>query len=140
VDVVIGLRVVGKAACAVMLCGICVFSAGCADAASTAAHSVVHMALEKSDSKRFCAYEISAPTAAEATAISHYWTRLARSAVRTVSEGKMAVTVPKAHLTQAQRRALRLAERAERALAPKPRLVCVQIPAGRPRSPASAGM
>lgn len=40
----------------------------------------------------------------------------------------MAVPVPRKHLTPAQRRALRLAEWAERALAPKPRLVCVRAP------------
>jgi hypothetical protein len=133
------LRGADKAVCAAVLCVICGLSAGCADAANTAAHSVVHMALEKSGPKRFCAYEISAPTAAETAAVSHYWTRVARSAVRTVNEGKMTVTVPKVHLTPAQRRALHLAEWAERAFDPKPKLVCVQVPSGRPHSPAGAG-
>lgn len=96
------------------------------------------MAAEKSDSERFCAYEISTPTAAEARAIGHYWTRLARSAVRVVSQGKMTVTVPKEHLTRSQRRALRLAEWAERAFSPKPRLVCIQLP-GRQALPRGGG-
>jgi len=56
----------------------------------------------------------------------------------TVSEGKMAVLVPRKHLTPSQRRALRLAERAERALAPKPRLVCVRLPQVRPRAGTTA--
>jgi hypothetical protein len=39
------------------------------------------------------------------------------------------VTVPKEHLTASQRRALRLAEWAQRAFLPKPKLVCLHIPA-----------
>jgi hypothetical protein len=135
---VIELRGIGKATCVATLCVMCGFSAGCADAASTAAHSAVHVALEKSESKRFCAYEMSTPTTAEIMAINHYWTPLARSAVKVVSQGKMAVTVPKAHLTRSQRRALRLAEWAGRAFSPKPRLVCVQIPPGGAHSPVGA--
>ena len=49
----------------------------------------------------------------------------------------MAVTVPKQHLTQSQRRALRLAEWANQTFAPKPKLVCVQITPG--SAPASSG-
>lgn len=102
------------------------------------AHAMLHMAVNKSSPKRFCAYEISVPTAAEDAAINHYWTPQARSAIKIVSEGKMAVPVPKAHLTQAQRRALRRAEWAEREFSPKPRLVCVHIPSGRSSAPAGA--
>jgi len=47
----------------------------------------------------------------------------------TVGKGKMAVTVPREHLSLSQRRALRLAEWAERAFSPKPKLLCVHIPA-----------
>jgi hypothetical protein len=130
---VIDLRGVGKAACAAMLCVICGFGAGCADAVNTVGHSAIHVALEKTDSKRFCAYEISPPNAAEATVINHYWTPLARSALRVVSEGKMAITVPKVHLTRSQRHALRLAEWADHAFSPKPRLICVHV--HRHRSP-----
>ena len=74
---------------------------------------------------------------AQADAVNRYWTPLARSAVRTVSKGKMSVTVPKQHLTSPQRRALQLAEWAERAFLPKPTLVCVHIPA--PGAPSHAG-
>jgi hypothetical protein len=127
----------GAAACAAVLGIICGFGAGCADAANTATLPLaIHVATGKGDFKRFCAYEIFTPTAAEVKEIGSYWTPLARSAVRVVSRGKMTVTVPKEHLTLPQRRALRLAEWAERAFSPKPRLVCVQIPVrrqGRPR-------
>jgi hypothetical protein len=41
----------------------------------------------------------------------------------------MTVTVPREHLTSSQRRALRLAEWAQRAFLPKPKLVCLHIPA-----------
>jgi hypothetical protein len=123
------LRGLGRTVCAAALCVICGFGAGCADAANTAARPFpAHVAVEKSKSERFCAYEISLPTAADARAINRYWTRLARSAVRVVSQGKMTVTVPKEHLTRSQRRALRLAEWAERAFSPKPRLVCIRLP------------
>jgi hypothetical protein len=133
------LRGLGKAVCAAALCVICGFGAGCADAASTTARPFpAHVAVEKSKSERFCAYEISVPTNADARAISRYWTRLARSAVRVVSEGKMTVTVPKEHLTRSQRRALRLAEWAERAFSPKPRLVCIRLP-GQQAPPRSGG-
>jgi hypothetical protein len=132
------LRGVGTVACAAALSVICGLGAGCAHAARTATQPLtVHVAVEKGDSKRFCAYEIFTPTAAEAGAIGRYWTPLARSAVRVVSQGKMTVTVPKEHLTRSQRRALRLAEWADRAFTPKPRLVCVQLAVprqGRPRS------
>lgn len=121
-----------------MLCVLCGFDVGCANA-STAARSLIHVALEKADSKRFCAYEISPPTATEAIMIRHYWTPLARSAVRTVSQGKMTVTVPRAHLTKSQRRALRLAEWAERAFSPKPRLVCVRVGTNRTYPSTSTG-
>lgn len=133
------MRCVSKVTCAALACVICGFSAGCADAATTPVLSAAHVAVVKSDSKRFCAYEISTPTTAEVIAIDHYWTPLARSATKVVSQGKMAVTVPKVHLTRSQRRALRLAEWAERAFSPKPKLVCVQIPQGVPHSPAGAG-
>jgi hypothetical protein len=93
----------------------------------------------KGDLKRFCAYEIFTPTAAEVREISRYWTPLARSAVRVVSRGKMTVTVPKEHLTLSQGRALRLAEWAERAFSPKPRLVCVQLPIRRQARSHSGG-
>jgi hypothetical protein len=53
-------------------------------------------------------------------------------------QGKMAVTIPKQHLTRSQRRALRLAEWADQAFAPKPKLVCVQIPPGGAASSAGA--
>jgi hypothetical protein len=124
---VIKLRGISKATCIALLCISCAFTAGCADAVSAAAHAVVHVAADKS-AKRFCAYEISVPTTANDAAINRYWTPLARSAIEIVSEGKMAVPVPRKHLSLAQRRALRLAEWAERALAPKPRLVCLILP------------
>ena len=54
--------------------------------------------------------------------------------MRTVSQGKMTVTVPKEHLTPSQRQALRLAEWAERAFLPKPKLVCLNIHARGVRS------
>ena len=123
------LRIIGKATSIALLCIACGFTAGCADAVDAAAHAVAHVAAVKRTSKRFCAYELSVPSSAQANAVNHYWTPLARSAVRTVSQGKMAVTVPREHLTRPQRRALHLAEWAERAFLPKPKLVCVHIPA-----------
>lgn len=123
------MRIIGKATSIALLCIACGLTAGCADAVDAAAHAVAHVAAAKSTSKRFCAYELSVPNSAQADAVNHYWTPLARSAVRTVSQGKMAVTVPREHLTQPQRRALRLAEWAERAFLPKPKLICVRIPA-----------
>jgi hypothetical protein len=135
---VILLRMSGRAMSIALLCIICGFAAGCGGAIDAAAHSVAHVAAAKSGPKRFCAYELSVPSTAQADAVNHYWTPLARSAVRTVSQGKMAVTVPKEHLTPPQRRALRLAEWAERAFLPKPELVCVHIPARGARSHAGA--
>jgi hypothetical protein len=120
----------GKTTCAAMLIVICGFTAGCADTASSAPHSLAHVATANSNSKRFCAYQISAATASENAAINHYWTPLARSAIKFVSQGKMSVPVPKQHLTGSQRRALRRAEWAERAFSPKPRLICAQLPSG----------
>jgi len=89
------------------------------------------------NSGRFCAYEISVATTQQDAAINHYWTPLARSAIKIVDQGKMAVTVPKQHLTRSQRRALRLAEWADQTFAPKPKLICVQIPPN--STPASSG-
>ena len=108
-----------------MLIVICGFTAGCADTASSAPHSLAHVATANSNSKRFCAYQISAATASENAAINHYWTPLARSAIKLVSQGKMFVPVPKQHLTGSRR-----AEWAERAFSPKPRLICAQLPSG----------
>ena len=85
--------------------------------------------MAKPATQRFCADEILTPTPAQIAAINRYWTPLARSALTVVSEGKMAVSVPKKHLTPAQRSALRRAEWAGQAFGPKPRLVCVQVPA-----------
>jgi hypothetical protein len=95
------------------------------------------VAAEHTNSERFCAYQISVAIAKQDAAINHYWTPLARSAVKIVNQGKMAVTVPKQHLTRSQRRALRLAEWADQAFAPKPKLVCVHIPPN--STPSSAG-
>jgi hypothetical protein len=135
---VIDLHGVSKATCAAMLGVLCGFTAGCADGAvRNAPHSRAHVAAAHINSDRFCAYQISAATTGQDAAINHYWTPLARSAIRIVDQGKMAVTVPKQHLTQAQRRALRLAEWANRAFAPKPKLVCVKISPG--STPGSAG-
>jgi hypothetical protein len=131
------MRIIGKATSIALLCIVCAFTAGCADAVDAAAHAVAHVAAAKSSPKRFCAYELAVPSTAQADAVNHYWTPLARSAVRTVSKGKMTVTVPKERLTPSQRRALRLAEWAERAFLPKPKLVCVHIPAR--GAPSNAG-
>ena len=128
---------VSKATCAAILSVICGFTAGCAVTANNALHSPAHVAAEHISSKRFCAYQISAATTEQDAAINHYWTPLARSAIKIVDQGKMAVTVPKQHLTRSQRRALRLAEWANKTFAPKPKLVCVQIP--RNSTPSSAG-
>jgi hypothetical protein len=133
---VINLHGVSKAICAAILSVMCGFTAGCADAASNASHSPAHVAAEHINPGRFCAYQISAATTEQDAAINRYWTPLARSAVKTVDQGKMAVTVPKQHLTWSQRRALRLAEWADQAFAPKPKLICVQIPPG--STPASS--
>jgi hypothetical protein len=112
-------------ACGLVVC----LTAGCtAASASLASRSSPETA--KTAPSRFCAYEIHTPTAAEIAAINRYWTPLARSAVRLVSRGKMLVEAPKRHLSPAQRRALRRAEWAWRAFAPKPRLVCLRLPTG----------
>jgi hypothetical protein len=136
---VINLHGVSKATCAAMLSVICGFTAGCADLATNAPHSPAHVAAAHINSDRFCAYQISATTTGQDAAINHYWTPLARSAIKIVNQGKMAVTVPKQHLTRSQRRALRLAEWADQAFAPKPKLICVQIrPGSRPSSAGAA--
>jgi hypothetical protein len=137
---VINLHGVSKAACAAVLSAICAFTAGCAGVASNASHSPAHVEAAHINPGRFCAYQISAATTGQDAAINHYWTPLARSAIKTVDQGKMAVTVPKPHLTRSQRRALRLAEWADQTFAPKPKLVCVQIPSNtKPPSAAAAG-
>ena len=133
----INLHGVSKATCAAVLSIICGFTAGCASVANNASHSPAHVAAEHINSGRFCAYQITAATAEQDAAINHYWTPLARSAIKIVDQGKMAVTVAKPHLTWSQRRALRLAEWANQAFAPKPKLVCVQIPPN--STPSSAG-
>jgi hypothetical protein len=127
---VIDLHGVSKATCAAILSVICGFATGCADTADNASHAPAHATAEHVNSERFCAYQISVATAKQDAAINHYWTPLARSAIKIVDQGKMAVTVPKQHLTRSQRRALRLAEWADQAFAPKPKLVCVQISPG----------
>ena len=128
---------VSKAACAAILSVMCGFTAGCAGAADNASHSPAHVAAEHINPGRFCAYQISAATTAQDAEINHYWTPLARSAIKIVDQGKMAVTVPRQHLTRSQRRALRLAEWANQTFAPKPKLVCVHIPPN--STPSSAG-
>jgi hypothetical protein len=133
---VIDLHGVSKATCAAILSVIGGFAAGCANTADNASHAAAHAAADLINSEHFCAYEISAETAGQDAAINHYWTPLARSAIKIVNQGKMAVTVPKQHLTRSQRRALRLAEWADRAFAPKPELICVQISPG--STPAAA--
>jgi hypothetical protein len=126
------VRFTGRAVCAAMLsiaCGLVVcLTAGCTAATASLASRSSHEAVGTAPS-RFCAYEIRTPTAAEIAAINRYWTPLARSAVRLVSRGKMLVEAPKRHLSPAQRRALQRAEWAWRAFSPKPRLVCLRLPA-----------
>jgi hypothetical protein len=136
----------GRAVCAAILsvaCGLMIWlTAGCTAASASPASrsSGSAPAAVKIVPSRFCAYEIRTPTAAEIAAINRYWTPLARSALRLVSRGKMLVEVPKRHLRPAQWRALRRAEWAWRAFAPRPRLVCLRLPTGRggrrPRAPA----
>jgi hypothetical protein len=109
--------------CGLMLCLI----AGCT-AASASVTSRSSPGAVRTAPGRFCAYEIRTPTAAEIATINRYWTPLARSAVRLVSRGKILVAAPKPHLSPAQRRALRRAEWAWRAFAPKPKLVCLRLP------------
>jgi hypothetical protein len=124
-----------SAACGLMVC----LTAGCTAASASFASRSSPVAVRTSRSSpvavrtvpsRFCAYEIRTPTAAEIAAINRYWTPLARSAVRLVSRGKMLVEAPKRHLSPAQRQALRRAEWAWRAFAPRPMLVCLRVPAG----------
>jgi hypothetical protein len=126
------MRSTARIVCAAMLsvvCGLVVcLTAGCT-AASASLASRSSPETVTTAPRRFCAYEIRTPTAAEIAAINRYWTPLARSAVRLVSRGKMLVEAPKRHLSPAQRQALRRAEWAWRAFAPKPRLVCLRLPA-----------
>jgi hypothetical protein len=122
---VIDLHGVSKATCAAILSVIGRFAAGCANTADNASHAAAHVAAEHINSERFCAYEISAATTVQDA-----------GAIKIVNQGKMAVTVPKQHLTRSQRRALRLAEWADRAFAPKPKLICAQISPG--STPAAA--
>jgi len=123
----------GRVVCAAVLSAVCGFmvclTAGCTAASASLAPRSSREAV-KTVPGRFCAYEIRTPTAAEIAAINRYWTPLARSAVRLVSRGKMLVETPKRHLSPAQRQALRRAEWAWRAFAPKPRLVCLRLPTG----------
>jgi hypothetical protein len=129
---VIALHATGRPARAAVLslaCGLAVVCAGCGAEASQALGPSPEAA--KGKPHEFCAYEITAPTAAEIAAINRYWTPLARSAVTLVNRGKMLVPVPKKHLTPAQRTALRLAEWAQRTFSPKPELVCSPTRAGR---------
>jgi hypothetical protein len=136
---VINLHGVSKATCAAVLSIICGFTAGCGTTADNAPRSPARVAAEHINPGRFCAYQITAATAEQDAAINHYWTPLARSAIKIVDQGKMAVTVAKPHLTWSQRRALRRAEWANQAFAPKPKLVCVQIPPNStPSSPGAA--
>jgi hypothetical protein len=113
-----------------ILSAACALAAGCGAAGSTAPHAAVVAATHRTGTHRFCVDEIATPTATELARINRYWTPLARSALTVVSEGKMSVAVPKKHLTGAQRRALRLAEWAERTFSPKPKVVCEPLPAG----------
>jgi hypothetical protein len=105
-------------------------TAGCTAASASPQSRSSREAVPTAPSQ-FCAYEIRTPTPAEIAEINRYWTPLARSAVRLVSRGKMLVEAPKRHLSPAQRRALRRAEWAWRAFAPKPRLGCLRVPTGR---------
>jgi hypothetical protein len=127
----VGAAVLGAACAVTAMC-----SSGCAVTASAAAQSPAsaHVAAATASARRYCAYEIDAATAAEESAINRFWTPLARSALTSVSRGKMLVQVPKRHLSPEQRRALGRAEWAERTISPKPQLVCEQLPsAGTPR-------
>jgi hypothetical protein len=131
---VMGVQSTGRIVCAAMLsiaCGlvVCLTAGGTAASASVAWRSSPEAA--NTAPSRFCAYAIRTPTSAEIATINRYWTPLARSAVRLISRGKMLVEAPKRHLSRAQRQALRQAEWAWRAFAPKPRLVCLRVPMGR---------
>jgi hypothetical protein len=118
------------AVCAGVLSIACGLAAGCAAAGSNPLHTAAKVAPAKPATQRYCAEEINTPTPAEIAAINRYWTPLARSAVTVVSQGKMAVSVPIKDPSPAQHSALLRAERAWQVFGPKPRLVCVQIPAG----------
>jgi hypothetical protein len=131
----VGAAMLGVA-CAVTMC------AGCGTPAATASHPArqaqvtylvtpARIAVASGRPRHFCAYRIATPTAAEQAAVNRYWTPLARSALRTVSQGKMSVSVPKRHLSPAQRQALGRAEWAQRAFSPRPRLFCEQVPSGK---------
>ena len=121
-------RIVGTAMLSVVCALTVCLTAGCTAANASPASRSSREAVKTAPS-RFCAYQIRTPTAAEIAAINRYWTPLARSAVRLVSRGKMLVEAPKRHLSPAQRRALHRAQWAWRAFAPKPRLVCLRLPA-----------
>jgi hypothetical protein len=145
---VIGLRSAGGIIGAGMLAVTCALAVGCGTVGSSAPHAAVVAVRHKAKSHRFCVDEVTEPTAAELAKINRYWTPLARSALTTVSKGKILATVPKKHLTRAQRRALNLAYWAERKFSPKPKLVCERVPeggipgsapTGPPQPPASPG-
>jgi hypothetical protein len=127
------VRSTDRIVCAAMLsiaCGLMIcLAAGCTAASASQASRSSREAVQTGPG-RLCAYEIRTLTPAEIAAINRYWTPLARSAVRLISRGKMLVEAPKPHLSPAQRRALRRAEWAWRAFAPKPRLVCLRAPTG----------
>jgi hypothetical protein len=127
---VIGLRSGGGITGAGMLAVACALAVGCGSVGSVAPRAGVVAVRHKARSHRFCVDEVTEPTAAELAKINRYWTPLARSALTTVSKGKILVTVPKKHLTRAQRRALNLAYRAERTFSPKPKVVCERVTAG----------
>ena len=127
---VIGLRGAGGIIGTGMLAVACALAVGCGTVGSTAPKAAVVAVRHKAKSHRFCVDEVTEPTAAELAKINRYWTPLARSALTMVSKGKMTVTVPKKHLTRAQRRALNLAYWAERTFSPKPKLVCERVTSG----------
>jgi hypothetical protein len=135
---VIRLRGAGGIVGTGILAVACALAAGCGTVGSSSSHASVAAATHKAKAKahRFCVDEVTEPTAAELAKINRYWTPLARSALTTVSQGKMLVTVPKKHLTRAQRRALNLAYWAEKKFSPKPKVVCELVP--RSGSPSSA--
>jgi hypothetical protein len=125
---VIRLRIAGGIIGTGILAVACALAGGCGTVgSSTASHRAVVTVRHKARSHRFCVDELTEPTAAELAKINRYWTPLARSALTKVSQGKMLVTVPKKHLTPAQRRALNLAYRAEKEFSPKPKVVCEQV-------------
>jgi hypothetical protein len=136
---VIGLRSAGGTIGAGMLVVACALAGGCGAIGSSGPHAAIVAAKHKGKvvtarhkpkPQRFCADEVTEPTAAELAKINRYWTPLARSALTTVNQGKMSVEVPKKHLTRAQRRALNLAYWAEWKFSPKPKVVCGPVPRG----------